>query len=205
MINMASNPSSNPSEASQVSCSTATDDTLSIVRQRISQPKDATVHFHLTLNGYIIKYLREKGSSASTEELLALARDNLSYLRRIDGSQYKPTFTRVFLGTLERCPAFRKEKDGWVVEETEVEAYKQDILRHIYRRLTRSIRRPFKTEERPALLPSVVVKLPPPQPLLPSPREYPEEEQPFKVAKVLGEFPGFQQMLLNLGVEPKYT
>lgn len=203
---MASSSSSNSSsEALKVSCSTATDDTPAIVRQRISQSKDPMVRFHLTLNGYIIKYLREKGSPASTEELLSLVRDNLSYLRRIDGSQYKATFTRVFLGTLERCPAFRKVSDGWVVEESDAEAYKQDILRHIYRRLSRTTKRPFKTEDQPALLPSVVVKLPPPQPLLPSPREYPEEEHPLKVAKVLGELSGFQQMLLDLGIEPKYT
>ena len=201
---MATSPSSeNCPEPIQISCATATDDTLPAIRQRITQPKDAIVRFHLTLNGFIIKYLKEKGSPATTEELLTLTRDNLSNLRRIDGSQYKPSFTRVFGGTLERCPAFRKSDEGWVVEETAAEAYKHDILRHIYRRMSRTTKRPIKVEEKPAALPSVVIKLPPPQPFLPRPREHPEgEESPRKVQKTLGVLSGFQEMLLVLGVLP---
>lgn len=201
---MASSPSPESCpETIQISCATATDDTLPVVRQRITQPKNAIVRFHLTLNGFIIKHLTEKGSPATTEELLTLTRENLPSLRRIDGSQYKPSFTRVFCGTLERCPAFRKSSEGWVVEETAAEAYKHDILRHIYRRMSRRTKRPIKVEETPPALPSAVIKLPPPQPFLPKPREYPEgEESPRKVQKTIGVLSGFQDMLLVLGVLP---
>lgn len=187
----------------QAICTTATNDPLPGIRQRITQPKDAIIRFHLTLNGFIIKYLTDKGSPASTEELLALARENLSVLRRIDGSQYKPSFTRVFGGTLDRCPAFKKSDEGWVVVKAPAEEYKQDILRHIYRRMSRTTKRPIKTEEKPEALPSAVIKLPSPQSFLPRPREYPEgEESPHKVPKTLGVLSGFQEMLLVLGVQP---
>ena len=204
MLKMALSSSSLTTEKLKVSCATATDDTLAIVRQRISQPKDAIVRFHLTLNGFIIKYLREKRSPASTEELLDLAKENLSYLRRIDGSQYKPTFTRVFFGTLERCPAFKRVDNGWVLDEEHAEVYKDDILKHIYRRLSRTTRRPVKIEEPPTLLPSVTIKLPPPLPLLPSPKESPTDEESYKTRKLLMAFPGLKQHLLSLGVQPEY-
>jgi hypothetical protein len=47
----------------------------------------------------------------------------------------------VFFGTLERCPAFKKLGDEWMVDDVEAEKYKHDILRHIHRRLGRTTRK----------------------------------------------------------------
>lgn len=170
------------------------------LRQRITQPKDPNVRFCLTLNGFVINYLRQKRETATTEELLEVARVNLPSLRRIDGSQYKPTFTRVFFGTLERCPAFKKTDDGWTIDEQEAESYKKDILRHIHRRLSRSSKKPPAEESKPSQE-SLTEKT---EPSETSATEEPEDEPPTtKFRKLLQVFPGYESLLQEIASAQK--
>ena len=96
-------------------------------------PKGKT---HTTLLAFLIDVLAKHGSPMEVEELVPLFLANYHTLRRRDGRKYTcKNPTRTITSALSPNPVFNKTLQGWVLNDTEAQLYKNNTLKKINHRL----------------------------------------------------------------------